>query len=289
MQQKILTSSVKASAKNYDPNLLNPMAIVSDGRDLWVAATNSDKVIKYSTSGKTLCTISVQRPTGLAYVSGKSKKEGHCCGVLYVASANGAVYRASCDNASGVNTTPETYLSLGGRLQALAYYKGKLFITTMDANYVRVFQDQTEMPTLIDDAFVNTNYKPYGLTVHGHTLYITFSNGVSCAGNGYVDSYNLEDSCETYRLINRGPLQNPYGLAIVEGNIWVASACNGQISIYARQDNCLVYQQQVSNSYGAPLINDGLMGLWLDEKRQRLYFVAANDDGLQGSLGLISL
>jgi hypothetical protein len=308
--QWVLTSNNQGTAENYDANLINPYAIVGDGHCFWVSANSGDRVIRYNADGVKQNEIIVSRPTGIAYSCGKSRKKGHCCGTVFIGTGSGAIYQASFDSLAMTSTLAESFLNLGIAIQSLAYWCGKLYITSSGSAQIRIFnvESKTELNPLEDQTFNSSNssssgYVPYGLMVHNSDLYMTLANTVPSVGNGYLDLIRLDHLGTIYRLASRGPLQMPYGIALVKDRVWVGSSGSGEISIYdvdssCRRDKgcskgelkgCVDYRQQVVNRYGAPLVNDGIMGLWHDAKTRRVYFVAANDDKMGGSFGYIAL
>lgn len=269
-----LSSNLERSAKNYDSKLLNPFVVLDEGGYLWVSVNGSNIISKYSHKGVLKNSINVESPTGMVYVSGKCHKSG----MLYVATSTGKIYGLSPET-----TTPSLIATPTGNLQAIAYHKGKLYVTVKGQVYIKSYDlKDNSINSLTDGDLTKFGYYPYGLCSDKKNLYVSYSNYSDSIGNGYINVYNKRDGF--YRLINRGPLNNPYGMTIVDEDLYVSNRDNGQISIFRCNGT---YVKQLSNGEGGILVNDGIMGITYS--CDKLYFAADADRGRVGVLGVIKL
>jgi hypothetical protein len=272
--QKSLSSSINRSAKNCDPKLISPFVVLDEGGYLWVSINSSSLVSKYTHKGVLKGSITIENPTGMTYIKDKYHKSG----MLYVATSTGKIYKVAPDS-----TTPTLVATPTGNLQAIAYYKGNLYVTVKSQVYIKSYDlNGAEVSSLTDADLKDFGYYPYGLYANKKNLYVTYSSYADSVGNGYVNVYNKCDGF--YRLINRGPLVNPYGLAVVEDYLYIGNRSNGQISIY-RCDG--TYVKQLANEEGGILVNENLMGITYS--CGKLYYVSDVDRGSAGVLGVIVL
>lgn len=297
----VFVSNVPNVARQTDTKLVNPVDLAFDkcGK-IWVSILTNNLVQQYDRKcGKMLSSVTVTTPTGLDY---------HC-GVLYIASQNGTVYTLGCKRDRDPttvmsSTTPATYLSVtgGGTLQGLAWHCGLLYITVWDRGYVGVYKDKQAILSIVNDGLVAFSFRPLGIRSLGGRVYITYSDQATSVGAGYVDVYTPPrshgggrrscghsssqrcrcDSGELMTLIARDALAYPYGLVLQDDKLLVGNRGTGRIWTYDRETGDRV---ENSNDDITRSVNDGLMGM--REWDGLIYFVAANDNGLMGSLGYI--
>lgn len=297
----VLVSNVPNVARQTDTKLVNPVDLAFDkcGK-IWVSILTNNLVQQYDRKcGKMLSSVTVTTPTGLDYR----------CGQLFIASQNGTVYTLGCcdrkdrrdrDSAavmSSATTTPATYLSVtgGGMLQGLAWHCDLLYITVWDRGYVGVYKDKQAILSIVNDGIVAFSFRPLGIRSLDGRVYITYSDQSMSVGAGYVDVYTPPQErgrggghkrgCGTgtlTTLIARDALAYPYGLVSQDDKLLVGNRGTGRIWTYDRETGERV---ENSNDDVTRSVNDGLMGM--RERDGLIYFVAANDNGLMGSLGYI--
>ena len=142
---------------------------------------------------------------------------------------------------------------------------------------------------LTDTALFRLNYRPSGIRAIGGNIYVTFSNGSTRQGFGYVNVYepSCDTSCSTFlNLISRSTLAMPYGLARRDDELLVGNSGSGKVTIFSFNGE---FRRPITTHENGIIINDGIMGLQYCSETQRLYFVAANEGGLSGSLGYITI
>jgi len=282
VMETILTSSVGATAKHTDTTLIYPYDLALDEKHIWVSVNARSLISKYTRSGQLVSSVTVTTPTGLAL----SKARDHCSRVLYIASKGGVVYAHNIDSSS----TPTTFITVGGALNGIAWHKGKLYITS-DNGMVLIYNGTSKVGQITDNALHTLGYRPFGIRALGKRIYVTYSNNNNIRpGFGYVNVISpkgCDSGCDSStRLISRGNLSTPYGLALVNDELLVGNYGSGQISVFSLEGE---YKHQISTDEHGVIVNDGIMGMIFCEESGRLYFVAANEAGAAGSLGYIAL
>jgi hypothetical protein len=266
---RLLVSNVPFTARQTDAKLVNPVDIIVHCGRIWVSVLASNLVQQYDKRcGKLLSSVSVPTPTGLA---------SHC-NTLYVGSQNGNVYTI----AKGATTTT-TYLTItgGGSIEGIAWLKGLLYISVSDRGYVGVYKNKVAVLSIMNDGLFSFSFKPFGIRALDGKIYITYSDSSSSVGSGYVDVY--DPTCKRLtNLIVRDALAYPYGLVMLNGVLLVGNRGTGRIWSFDKDTGERVEgpSENVTRS-----VNDGLMGMTLDD--DIIYFVAANDNGMMGSVGTI--
>jgi uncharacterized protein (TIGR03118 family) len=171
-----------------------------------------------------------------------------------------------------------------------------LYVTDFRDGAVDVF-DKNFKPVMLPGAFMDPNlsagYAPFNIQNIGGKLYVTYAkqdpfkhDDVSGPGNGFVDVFNPDGSPGLpggkERLISRGPLNSPWGLAMAPdgfgkfgGDILVGNFGDGRINAFDSDGNLL---DQLEGTNGRPLKIDGLWTLTLGggakSSSDTLYFTA---------------
>jgi hypothetical protein len=281
-----LTSNVQLTAHNTDPKLLNPTDLLVIRKYIWVTILGSNLVSKYNKKGQLINSITVQQPTAICLAKrkpyhGSSSDDSSKChnDIIYVGTMSGVVYTIS----GGIATS---YITSTGAISGIAYLKGSLYLATYTSGSVYVYKDKTATHTIMDKPLADVGYMPYGIREINNKIYITYTNKVKQAGDGYVDVYTPK--CGLKRLINRGPLNIPYGLSFSQNKLLVSSFGNGQTSVYDHDEHRSVeYLMPLENNSGGAYVYDGIMGTFVDN--DKLYFVCNSDSGKIGALGVLSL
>ena len=124
-----------------------------------------------------------------------------------------------------------------------------LYASNFRAGTVDVFDTKFNKPALAAGAFTDntlpSGYAPFNVQVLNGQLYVTYAlqnafkhDDVGGPHHGFVDVYNL-DGTGGKRLISRGPLDSPWGLAIapasygaLAGDLLVGNFRNGHINAF---------------------------------------------------------
>jgi uncharacterized protein (TIGR03118 family) len=180
-----------------------------------------------------------------------------------------------------------------------------LYATDFHHNRIDVF-DSSFMPATLPGDFTDpglpAHFAPFGIQAFGDTLLVTYAmqdatahDDVAGPGNGFVDVFTSSGHF-VRRLISRGELNSPWGLAIAPSGfgtfshaLLVGNFGDGTIHAYDPQTGHFL--GTLRGKDGQPIENDGLWGLRFGngvagEPRTLLFTAGLNDenDGLFGAI-----
>lgn len=122
------------------------------------------------------------------------------------------------------------------------------------------------------------------------SIYVTYAlqnkerhDDVAGPGNGFVDKFDTSGNLIT-RLISNGNLNSPWGLAIVDGELWVGNFGDGKINNYDPNTGALI--ETLMKADGTPLQFNGLWSLL--PLAPGVFFTAGIGDESHGLFGLIT-
>lgn len=285
----VLVSSLKFGGDTTDEMLVDPYSVIVRGKYIWASSVKNSAVMVYklckNNEVKSCRTIPIPSPTGMCFGAKNT---------IYVASNTGSIYKMSeCDTEATlyfkIDRSPT---SVGG----IAYCKGMLYVAVFSFGYVQVYNVKSncntkshsnatssstdppkEVSGLTDESLSEFRYVPIAVACICNNVYITYGDGSIVPGFGYVNVFNIK-SHELSRLINRGILAYPYGIASHNDKLYVANG-SGYIGVYSMTGE---YEGTLSDFY-----SDGLRSIFIDS--DKLYYVAANNNGSMGSLGVVEL
>jgi uncharacterized protein (TIGR03118 family) len=209
--------------------------------------------------------------------------------------ANGAVYKGLA-----IATDPNTGQTL-------------LYAANFRSGQIDVFDTSFNAATLPDGAFTDPNlpngYAPFNVQELGGKIYVTYAkqnadmhDDVAGAGHGFVDVFNLDGTPGladgNMRLVSRGPLNSPWGLAIAPdsfgkfgGALLVGNFGNGKINAF--DPNTGAFLGQLKDPDGEPIQIDGLWALKVGNggsggDANSVYFTAGLDHEMHGLFGSLS-
>jgi len=152
------------------------------------------------------------------------------------------------------------------------------------------------------DPRLPAGYGPFGIAEINGKLYVTFAkqdatlhDDVAGQGHGFVDVFT-NDGALVRRLVTRGALDSPWGLALApagfgqfSGDLLVGNFGNGHINVYNPATGAHLGQLRRHN--GKPIVIDGLWGLRFGNgnaaKTNQLIFSAGPDHESHGLLGKV--
>lgn len=199
-------------------------------------------------------------------------------------SASGAVYKGLA-----LATLPSGDV----RLYATDFHNGK----------VDVF-DSTFNPVTTAGGFVDPNlpagFAPFGIANINGLIYVTYAKQQLPAaveednepGNGFVDAFDLDGNLQQ-RLISQGPLNSPWGLAVVPTTfgkfgaqtLLVGNYGDGHVNAFDISSGVGAYVGTLQNAKGQPIAIDSLFALYF--YGSRLYFTAGIASESHGLFGYI--
>ena len=306
-------------AAKQDPLLVNAWGIANGpGTQNWVADTARGKVTAYDGNGKISGSIvSIPSPlaevveppvTGVAYNSTKSfnvatkapamfifvTEDGTISGWSNNADPNNAILKVN--NSGAAVYTGVTTDSVDGNNYILA--------TNFESGKIEVYDTNFNLAHLsgsFKDSQIPAGYAPLGIQNINGLIYVTYAAQNASknadapgAGHGYVDVY-LPDGTLDHRLIKRGTLDSPYGIARIPGgfgkykrDIAIGNSGNGVIQVFDPSSGAFLGDLDKTN--GKTIVISGLRGLTFGNdgsagSSSELFFTSGPNGGADGLYG----
>ena len=305
------------------------------GGALWVSDNGKDKTTLY-TSGTAatvnkaglVVTITSGAPTGQVSNADKNPKDfvvqdaaGHSGPAAFIfASENGGIdgWNPAVGVAPGQNP-PSTMTEVAHDSGANAVYKGLaqaqasdgktyLYATNFRSGRVEVYDSDfkpVELPGgLFVDSRLPAGYAPFDIAEFASKLYVTYAkqdaglkDDAAGPGHGFVDVFT-NDGALIRRLVTRGALNSPWGLALAPDNfgrfsgaLLVGNFGDGHINAYNPDTGANLGQLRGPN--GQPIAIGGLWSLRFGNgnaaKTNELIFSSGPDGETHGLLGKLVL
>ena len=167
-----------------------------------------------------------------------------------------------------------------------------LFVTNFSSGHVETYNQNFQQvnPSGFADPNLPAGYTPFGIRVFNGKVLVTFvprdpsnpGDELAGPGNGIVDVFTTSGQF-VRRLVSNGRLNAPWGLEIVNGQLWVGNFGDGKINVYDLGNGS--FQGTPRDTFGIPLDFDGLWGLFLTN--HGLFFTAGIADEDHGLFGVI--
>jgi uncharacterized protein (TIGR03118 family) len=312
----LVGSDQEYNPARIDPLLVNGWGIAfSPTGTVWISAEGAGVSTVYNKEG-------VQVLPAVMIPSATSSTGGHPTGQVF---NGGAGFRLSNGNParfifagadgtiSGWNGGPSASLVINDAPDAA--YLGITIATSGPDKflYVANFKEGSidvydtawnEISMPFNDPTLPSGYAPFNVQNIGNMLYVMYAKVGADGeeevgpGNGYVDIYNPDGSFSK-RLVSRGQLNAPWGIAEAPATFWgddgvtglilVGNFGDGHINVYNANGD---YMGQLRSS-GNPIVIEGLWALMFPPATatainpNRLYFAAGPDDETEGLFGYI--
>ena len=327
-QQTNLVSDLAGMAQFTDGNLVNSWGLVHGPATPWWVADNGTGVSTlYNTAGvkvvKVPLTVTIPAPEG-----SPAGTTAAPTGVIFNGnggfnvSENGTsfssvfIFATEDGTISGWNPT---FFDRNHAVLAVdrsnvgkgAVYKGLatgnnasgtfIFATNFRFGRVEMFDSNFKLVGSFTDHRLPQSFAPFGIQNIGGNLYVTFAkrNGakhddVAGPGNGFVDVFDTSGNL-IRRLIARGSLNSPWGLALAPANfgqfsndLLVGNFGDGHINVF--DPNTGAALGSLENSGGVPIQIDGLWSLQFGNgaaagAMNELFFTAGIDGEAHGLFG----
>jgi uncharacterized protein (TIGR03118 family) len=301
------------------------------GSPLWVSDNGSDKTTLYAANQTPpppvskvplIVSITGAAPTGAVFNSDSSAfivrdKMGNSGSSLFIFDTENGTIDGWSPGVNPNGTGPSMMTEVARNNGANAVYKGLaiaqrsngktyLYATNFRSGRVEAYNGRFKPVELPGGLFVDprlpTGYGPFGIAEINGMLYVTFAkqdatlhDDVAGPGNGFVDVFT-NDGAFVKRLVTRGALDSPWGLALAPGSfgrfggdLLVGNFGNGRINAYDPTTGRHLGQLRQPN--GRAIVIDGLWGLKFGNgnaaKTGQLVFSAGPDDESHGLLGKI--
>jgi uncharacterized protein (TIGR03118 family) len=283
--QTNLVSDLPGVAKFLDPNLVNPWGLASSATSpIWVSDNGAGVSTLYNGAGVAQALVvtipppsgspagTTSAPTGVVFNPTASFAGSH----FIFATEDGTIAAWT----SGSSAVLEADNSPSG-----AVYKGLaignngtidlLYATNFNAGRVDVFTGNNFSLVSLPGGFIDPNlpagYAPFGIQNIGGNIYVSYAqqdaakhDDVAGAGHGFVDIFNTNGVLQT-RLISRGPLNSPWGMALAPANfgpfsndLLVGNFGDGRINVFNPTTGAFLGEL---DSNGNPIVIEGLWGL----------------------------
>ena len=309
-------SDIAGVATHVDPNLVNPWGMaVSSGGTIWVSDNGTGVSTLYRQDG-TAVPLVVTIPT-----AARNKEGGNPTGVVFngtpffkvTKNGNSApaffIFVSEDGSISGWNPTlDQTHAIIAvdngtNKGSKRAIYKGAtlgvatghnfLYATNFHTSRVETYDENFHQvnPTGFVDATLPAGYAPFGIRNINGQIVVTYAlqdakkeDDVAGPGNGYVNVFDTSGNF-IRRLVSRGHLNAPWGLALVEGDeLWIGNFGDGRINNYNPTTGGFL--ETLIRADGTPLEFDGLWDLL--PLGDGVYFTAGIADEEHGLFGLIT-
>jgi len=305
------------------------------GGALWVSDNGKDKTTLYTSGAgttldksKLVVTITSGAPTGQVSNGDPNPKDfvvrdaaGHSGSAAFIfVSENGAIdgWNPNVGVAAGDNP-PSTVTEVARDNGAHAVYKGLaqaqasngktyLYATNFRSGRVEAYNSHFKPVKLPGGPFVDrripAGYAPFDIAEFAGKLYVTYAkqdagreDDVAGPGRGFVDVFT-NDGALVRRLVTRGALNSPWGLALApddfgrfSGALLVGNFGDGHINAYNPVTGAHLGKLRGPN--GRPIAIDGLWSLRFGNgnaaQTNELIFTSGPDHEAHGLLGKLVL
>ena len=331
-----LVSDQPGKAHLTDPDLVNAWGLAASpgtdaapGSPLWVADNGSDKATLYTGATPTsvskaslVVNVTGAAPTGQVFNPDTSAfivrdKKGHSGASVFIFDTENGTIDGWNPTVGAKGSNPSTVTEVAHNRGAKAVYKGLaiaqasggktyLYATNFHSGRIEAYNSHFKRVSLPGGRFVDprlpAGYGPFGIAEIGGELYVTFAkqdamrhDDVAGRGHGFVDVFS-NDGAFVRRLVTRGALDSPWGLALApagfgqfSGDLLVGNFGNGHVNVYSPATGAHLGQLRRAN--GRPIVIDGLWGLQFGNgnaaKTNQLIFSAGPDGEAHGLLGKI--
>jgi len=314
-----LVSDLPGVAEITDPNLQNAWGLAAGPTSpLWVANNHTDSTTVYrgavhgSPIQGPLLVVPVDggSPTGLVFnpTGGFMVPSANAPATFIFASEAGDITAwSSADPGSDAVVMAH---NPNGNYKGLALSESGgapyLYAANFDTNQVDVYDTSFALQHWAG-AFVDPNlpkrYAPFGIAAIGNEIYVTYAlhipgqeDDAHGPHRGFIDVYGTDGRLHR-RLVSRGSLDSPWGLAIAPrqfgqfaGALLVGNFGDGRIHAYNRFNGQLL--GGLRDSAGVPIQIDGLWALHFGNgvtgARNTLLFSAGPDEEMHGLLGSVT-
>src|SRR5436190_12825990 len=308
-------SDIPGVAQHVDENLVNPWGMsVSPSGTIWVSDNGTGVSTLYHQDGTAVSLVvtiptaarnrGVGNPTGQVFNGTPFFQVTKNCNstpaFFILVSEDGSISGwnptldqtntiIAVDNGTnrGVNRAIYKGATLGvagghNFLYATDFHTGK--VHTFDENFHQV------TPNGFVDPNLPAGYAPFGIRNFNNEIFVTYAkqdhkrvDDVHCAGCGFVNVFDTSGNF-LRRLISNGNLNAPWGLALVDGELWVGNFGDGFMNNYDPVTGNFI--ATLMHADGSPLQIDGLWDLL--PLGSGVYFSAGIADEEHGLFGIIT-
>ena len=308
-------SDIPGLAAHVDPNLVNPWGMAaSSGGTIWVSDNGTGVSTLYKQDGTArplIVTIPTSarnkdggNPTGVVFndtsffnvtLNGTSQpavfifvsEDGSISG--WNPNVDGTHAIIAVDNGTNLGTNRAIYK---GATLGVANGHNFLYVTNFHTGRVETYDENFHQvnPNGFVDGTLPAGYAPFGIRNFNGEIFVTYAlqdakgeDDVAGPGNGFVNVFDTSGNF-LRRLVSNGNLNAPWGLALVEGELWVGNFGDGTINNYDPTTGAFL--ETISRANGDPVQFDGLWDLL--PLGSGVYFTAGIADEEHGLFGIIT-
>jgi len=318
--QTNLVSDIPGLAAVTDSNLVNPWGIAfAPTSPFWIADNGAGVSTLYRADGTPVpLVVAIPPPGGSTGTAAPTGMIFNGTGDFLVA-GNGAsgpavfIFATEDGTISGWNPNVDlTHAVLTVDNSGLgAVYKGLaiaqtssgsfLYATNFHDGIVEMYDTHFQLVKTFTDTSVPPRYAPFGIRNINGKLYVTFAeqndarhDDVAGPGHGFVDVFDTAGN-KLQRLVSRGPLNSPWGIALAPGHfgkfsraLLIGNFGDGRISGFNLETGA--FRGQLLNSAGNALSINGLWTITFGNggstgPANALFFSAGINDEADGLFG----
>jgi uncharacterized protein (TIGR03118 family) len=323
-QKTNLVSDIAGEATFTDPNLVNPWGLVHGPATPWWVADNGTGVSTLyngdGTARSLVVTIpppagspagTTAAPTGVIFNGNGgfnvSENNTSASSLFIFDTEDGTIsgWNPSVDLTHAILAVDRSNIGKGAVYKGLAIGSNSsgtfIFATNFRFGTIEMFDSNFKLERSFTDHRLPQSYAPFGIQNIGGNLYVTFAkqdaakhDDVAGPGHGFVDVFDTNGNLIS-RLISRGSLNSPWGLALAPANfgqfsndLLVGNFGDGHINVFDPNTGAALGSLQ--NSGGVPIQIDGLWSLQFGNgaaagATNELFFTAGIDDEAHGLFG----
>jgi uncharacterized protein (TIGR03118 family) len=308
-------SDIAGVAQHVDPNLVNPWGMAaSPSGTIWVSDNGTGVSTLYHQDG-TAASLVVTIPT-----AARNRGTGNPTGVVFnntpffqvTKNGNSApaffIFVGEDGSISGWNPTLDQTNAIiavdNGTNRGVnhAVYKSATLAVANGHNFLYASNFHTGKVETYDENFHQVNpggfsdttlpagYAPFGIRNFNGEIFVTYAkqdhskhDDVPGAGFGFVSVFDTSGNF-LRRLVSNGNLNAPWGLAIVDNELWVGNFGDGLINVYDPMTGAFI--ETLMRADGTPLQFDGLWDLL--PLGSGVYFTAGIAGEAHGLFGIIT-
>jgi len=329
-QQTNLVSDVAGVALFTDKNLVNPWGLShSPTSPWWISDNGTGLSTLYNGHGRSfpvgnplVVTIpppaggTSSAPTGNVFNGTNGfvvSENGKSAPSLFIfATEDGTIsgWNFNVDLTHAILAVDRSAVGAGAVYKGLALAGNFLYATNFRFGKVEQFDSNFQLVRSFTDSQLahtcplpNQCFAPFGIQNIGGNLYVTFAlqdaqhhDDASGPSRGFVDVFNTNGNL-VKRLISRGALNSPWGLALAPANfgqfsndLLVGNFGNGHINVFDPNSGALL--GSLKNQKGLVIKINGLWGLAFGNGQtagptNSLFFTAGINDEADGLFGMI--
>lgn len=303
-----LQSDIAGVAEHTDRNLVNPWGMtVSANGTIWVSDNGTGVATLYHADGSAVSLV--------VTIPGRDKNQpGTPTGTIvnptafFKVAKNGIlqparfIFVSEDGTVSGWNPTVDPTNAIVASKKGDNVYKGVTvgmanghnFLYAADFHKAEVDVYDENFNLAKTKGFVDPNlpkgFAPFNIRNFNGQLYVTYAmqdpakhDDVAGPGNGFIDVFDTSGNF-IRRLVSHGQLNSPWGMAIVDGDLWVGNFGDGHINNYDPTTGAFI--ETINRADGTPLQFDGLWDLLL--LNGKVFFTAGIADEEHGLFGVIT-